>query len=128
MDATTACSCGRLKYNVVFACSGASDVGCISDQAARLLSRNRTAAMSCTAGVAARVADLLDRARAAEKIAVIDGCDKKCADTVMRGAGFTGYAHIQLGDLGFEKSKTPPTQERVQAAADAATSALKQIS
>ena len=40
---------------MVFSCSGAADVGAISDLAARRIQRERQAFMCCTAAIAANV-------------------------------------------------------------------------
>ena len=73
--------------------------------------------MCCVAAVAAGIPDIVDKARGAARIAVIDGCDHECAKKVMNGAGFTNLAHVELGALGMEKGKTPPPEERVASAA-----------
>ena len=53
------CSCGKISYNMTFACSGAADVGAIADQAARKLSKEKTASMCCTAAIAAEIPEIL---------------------------------------------------------------------
>ena len=73
MTEQNACSCGAIRYNLAFACSGAADVGAIADQAARKLSREKTASMCCTAAIAAEISDILKRATFATKIVVLDG-------------------------------------------------------
>lgn len=107
--------CGPLRVKLVFACSGASDVGGISDQAARRIGRSKVAIMSCVAGIGAQVPELLDTARAAVGILAIDGCGRDCARLCLERAGLHGFAHLQLErDLGWEKGKTPPTEERIE--------------
>lgn len=124
MAEQSACSCGKIQYNLVFACSGAADIGAIADQAARALSRDKTASMCCTAAIAARIPDILDKASNASRILVIDGCDKGCAREIMDEGGFSGYSYVELGAAGLEKGKTPPTGENVGRAVSVAREAL----
>jgi len=118
------CSCGAICYNLVFACSGAADVGAVADQAARKLSREKTASMCCTAAIAAEVPEILEKATFATKIVVIDGCEKACAKGIMEKGGFTDFAHVPLGTLGMEKGKTAVDDANIARAAAAASEAL----
>ena len=118
------CNCGKVQYNLVFACSGAADVGAISDQAARVLSREKTASMCCTAAIAAEIPDIMEKAALANRIVVIDGCEKSCAQKILDKGGFDDYAYVELGALGMEKGKTPVAQENVAKAAAATNEAL----
>lgn len=108
------CNCGPLSVNLVFSCSGAADVGAITDQAARRVQRSKTAYMSCSAAIGAQIPDILDTVRSAKKFLVMDGCEKECGRACFEKADFGGFIHLQLGrDMGMEKRKTPPTEERV---------------
>ncbi|MBX7258276.1 MAG: putative zinc-binding protein [Candidatus Hydrogenedentes bacterium] len=98
---------------MVFACSGASDVGGITDQAARKLSREKVASMSCAAAVAAGIPDILKKVQSADSVLVLDGCDHECAAVVMRKGGFEKFAHVRLKELGLEKGKSPATEENI---------------
>ena len=59
MSEQTSNCCGSPRYNMVFACSGAADVGAISDRAARRLAREKTASMCCTAAIGADIPDIV---------------------------------------------------------------------
>lgn len=109
------CSCGKLVYSLVFACSGAADVGAISDLAARRAAGTNATAMACTAAIAAGDEEILCKARNATRIVVVDGCDKRCAATVMRNAGFDGFSHVEVTALGYEKGRTGVTDDVVVA-------------
>ena len=124
MSEQPSCSCGRIRYSLAFACSGAADVGAIADQAARKLARDKTAAMCCTAAVAAEIPEILERTACAAKIVVIDGCDKACAKKILDIGGFTDHVHVELGTIGMEKGKTPVDEANVAKAAAAASEAL----
>jgi uncharacterized metal-binding protein len=113
------CSCGcKLEYNLVFACSGAADVGSIADQAARSIVADRVAKMSCIAGVGAKDSEIMEWATNATNILTIDGCDKDCAAKTLESAGIHHTVRVRVTDLGMEKGKTPPTAERVGVVAD----------
>lgn len=109
----------------VFACSGAADVGDVADRAARLLAREKTASMCCTAAIAAQVADIVKKVKTADQILAIDGCEHHCAAKVLVEGGFEKFVHTDLTRLGMEKGKTPPTEDTVVRVADAARAALK---
>lgn len=110
---------------MVFACSGAADVGGLTDQAARKLSREKAASMCCTAAVAAGIPEILDKVRAAGRVLVLDGCGKVCAKIVMENAGFAGFSHLQLEDAGFKKGESPVNGENVNEVAVRAESLLR---
>lgn len=124
MSEQCSCGCTPAKVNLVFACSGASDVGGVTDQAARKLSREKTASMSCIAAVAAEIPDIMKKVQAADEIIALDGCDHECAAKVLRKGGVDRFAHVRLKDLGMEKGKTPVTEESIVKAAAAAADAL----
>ncbi len=111
--------------NLIFACSGAADVGGIADQAARRLAQSSDAAFCCTAAIAAKVPPILQRAAWAARIVAIDGCDKACARKILEDAGAHKCAHIELGALGLEKGKSPATEENITRVINAAQDALK---
>jgi len=109
---------------LIFACSGAADVGKISDLAARKLTAEGAGKMFCLAGVGGRVSGIMETTRAATAILAIDGCPLDCAKNTLEQAGFTNYEHVQLSDLGMEKGKTAPTDEAVAKVVDLGKSRL----
>lgn len=98
---------------LLFACSGAADVGALTDQAARMLTREKAASMYCTAAVAAGVHTALERSASASKLVAIDGCSQCCARKILERAGFTDFAHVELGALGLVKGESPINEENV---------------
>ena len=119
--------CCTTAPKLIFACSGAADVGAVSDQAARKLTRDGIGKMFCLAGVGGRVSAIMDGTRAAGAILAIDGCKLDCAKNCLEQAGFTGFVHLRLSDLGMEKGKTPVTEGSIAKAAGAAADALVQV-
>ena len=98
---------------LIFACSGAADVGKISDLAARTLSAEGTGKMFCLAGIGGRVSGIMETTRVATAILAIDGCPLDCARKTLEQAEFTRFEHLRLSDLGMEKGKTAATEEAV---------------
>ena len=106
------CACDAAP-KLIFACSGAADVGHVSDLAARKLSAEGYGKMFCLAGVGGRVSGIMATTQAAAAILAIDGCPLDCAQKTLDQAGFTDFEHIRLSDLGMEKGKTTVTDEVV---------------
>jgi uncharacterized metal-binding protein len=104
---------------LLFACSGAADVGGLTDHAARMLTREKAASMYCTAAVAAGVHTALERCAGASRLVAIDGCSQCCAQKILARAGFSDCAHIELGSLGLVKGESPITEENVERVARA---------
>jgi len=105
---------------LIFACSGAADVGAITDRAARKLTTDGAGKMYCLAGIGGRVAGILKTAKAAEKILAIDGCPLDCTKLSLEEAGFTEFEHIKVTDLGLEKGKSPAIDENIATVVKAA--------
>lgn len=114
---SASCACGGAP-SLLFACSGAADVGEIADQAVRLASKNGVGKMFCLAGVGGRVSGIVKSTEAAAKIVVVDGCPLNCARKTLEEAGFANFAHIQLGDMGFVKGQSPATSQALGVVAD----------
>ncbi len=106
-------ACCGTGPKLIFACSGAADVGKISDLAARNLTAEGTGKMFCLAGIGGRVSGFMVTTRVATAILAIDGCPLDCARKTLEQAGFTTFEHLRLSDLGMEKGKTAATDEAV---------------
>ena len=107
------CACSAAP-KLIFACSGAADVGAISDQAARKLTREGAGKMFCLAGVGGRVSGIMKTTESASAILAIDGCALDCVRNCLEQAGFTVFEHLRLTDLGFEKGQSAVTDEAVE--------------
>ena len=105
------CNCGA-DDKIVITCSGAADVGYVSDQVARKLSRNAEGKMSCLALFATCTDEKITEFKEKE-ILVIDGCSEDCGKKVMQQRGISNYSYLRITDLGYEKGKTPTSQETV---------------
>jgi uncharacterized metal-binding protein len=120
------CACSGAP-TLIFACSGAADVGAVTDQAARGLTREGAGKMYCLAGIGGRVSGILATTATAGKILVLDGCALDCAKNTLEQAGFNASAHVRLTDLGFEKGKSPANAEDIARVMDAGRAALDAV-
>ena len=123
MNDTDGCLC-ESGPKLIFACSGAADVGAIADQAARHLTKEGTGKMYCLAGIGGRVNNIVKSTEQASKILALDGCALDCAKRCLEEAGFTRYDHLRVTDLGMKKGETPITMENILAVAQAASQRL----
>ena len=123
MTQAKSCACTGAP-TLIFACSGAADVGAIADQAARKLTREGKGKMFCLAGIGGRIGGIMATTKAAEKILAIDGCSLNCVKACLEQAGITDFAHLQLADLGMEKGQSPCDDARVSQAFAAACDKL----
>jgi uncharacterized metal-binding protein len=98
---------------LIFACSGAADVGTIADQAARKMTREGVGKMFCLAGIGGRIDGIIKTTESASVILAIDGCPLNCVKQCLEKAGFTRFAHLQLADLGLEKCKSPVNEANI---------------
>jgi len=105
---------------LIFPCSGASDVGELSDRVARKIANCGQAKMFCLAGIGAHIPGMIEPAKAANKIIAIDGCRVLCSKKILEHAGFTPISY-NLKNLGFEKGKTKLDEEAIEKAASKIT-------
>ena len=124
MSEQASCGCSAAP-KLIFACSGAADVGAVADQAARKLTREGAGKMFCLAGVGGRVSGIMKTTEAVEKRLAIDGCPLNCAKKCLEEAGFTNVEHIQLADLQLAKGSTPVTEEAIEAVCKTARQKLE---
>jgi uncharacterized metal-binding protein len=107
------CCESKPSTKLIFACSGAADVGHISDRAARQLTQKGDGRMYCMAGLGGKVAPIVEATQEATQILAIDGCPLDCAQKTLDQAGFSNYAALRVTDLGMEKGKTDVTDETI---------------
>jgi uncharacterized metal-binding protein len=123
MSESNTCACGG-ALKLIFACSGAADVGAIADQVARKLTKDGAGKMFCLAGIGGRVSGIMATTESAAKILAIDGCPLNCVKNSLDQAGFKKYEHLKLAELGMEKGKTPLSPEMIAKAAAAGAAKL----
>ncbi len=89
------------------------------------MTKDGTGKMYCLAGIGGRVDAIMANTRGAAKVLAIDGCAQECARKTLELAGFSGFEHLKLEEMGFRKGETPVTPERIRAVADAGAARLK---
>ena len=99
---------------LIFACSGAADVGGVADRAARRLTHEGVGSMFCLAGVGGRVAPIMEKTRSASRLLAIDGCPLDCVSETFKQAGIERFEHFRVTDLGLEKGQTPINEASIE--------------
>lgn len=99
---------------LVFVCSGAADVGELTDRAARALRDRGLAAMSCLASIGARDPDVLFNTDLAERVLVIAGCPQACARRTFEEAGLRRFVQFDLSEVGLLKGTGAVTAENME--------------
>ncbi|MBF0363381.1 MAG: putative zinc-binding protein [Oligoflexia bacterium] len=99
------CSCDS-EITVIFPCSGSADVGELSDRLARKLTKKGRGQMSCLAGIGGNVSGMVQAAKSADKILVIDGCPVNCAKKTLEQKKIKKLTHFVVTDNGFTKGKS----------------------
>lgn len=112
MSQENSCSCSG-EPRLIFACSGAADVGEIADKAARRLTKEGSGKMFCSVGIGGRISGIMKTTESADKILAIDGCPLNCVKSSLEQAGFNKFGHLQLADLGLEKCNSPLTEDNI---------------
>ena len=123
MNNKNACTCSE-ALKLIFPCSGCSDVGGLTDQAARKMTADGIGKMYCLAGIGGKVRLILETTQSASKILAIDGCKLDCARRTLREAGFTKIKHVRISNHGFEKGESPLTDENIAAVARLSAEAM----
>lgn len=107
----TGCTCSG-SDRIVVSCSGACDLGQLSDLVSRRLRDNKLRKMNCLAAVAADVKPTIEAFRSADML-VIDGCSVDCGKKIFEKAGLTDYRYVRLTDLGYTKGQTPVDESTI---------------
>lgn len=97
------CMCGSSDVRIV-ACSGASNVGQIANQAAIELAKEKVASFFCLAGVGGHIPGMVKAAQEAGLMIAIDGCPVQCAAKTLQYAEIEPAIQIVVTELGIEKS------------------------
>ena len=112
------CICGS-DAHYVLSCSGACDVGHISDLVARKLSGEGVRKMNCLAVVGAGISSSIETFKKSN-VLVIDGCPVDCGRKIAEAAGLRDFSYLRVTDLGLEKGKTEVTKAAVKKVFDRA--------
>lgn len=102
--------CCKAETKLIYACSGAANVGEIADRVARKLSTDGIARMSCLAGIAAGLSGYVQSAKGVDANITIDGCKTACSKKTLEKIGVTPASYILTG-FGLIKGDTPVTEK-----------------
>jgi uncharacterized metal-binding protein len=107
------CSCDEHTSKTVFACSGAADLGQISDLVARKMHQNGDRQMKCLAFVGAGIENMINSIKDSDML-IIDGCPLDCGKLTMEKNNLDKYTHVRLTDFGYVKGETPANPHHVE--------------
>lgn len=88
---------------LILACSGGSNVGQISNEAAKALTEQGQGKMYCAIGVGAGLQNFIETTRNASACVAIDGCPMGCVKKALENAGLKADVYVLVTDLGIEK-------------------------
>lgn len=103
MEEKKKCLCNSSDVRIV-ACSGASNVGQIANQAAVELAKEKVGGFFCLAGVGAHITGMVKTGKEADLVVAIDGCPVQCAAKTLQHAEIEPAIQVIVTDLGVEKS------------------------
>jgi uncharacterized metal-binding protein len=90
---------------MILSCSGGSNVGQLSNQAAVELTQEGFGKMFCLAGIGGQLSGFVQSARDVPQMVAIDGCSVSCAKAILEQAKVPLENYIVVTELGIEKSK-----------------------
>lgn len=90
---------------MILACSGGSNVGQLSNQAAVELTQEGFGKIFCLAGVGGHLGGFVQSAKDVPQMVVIDGCEIGCAKAILKHAEVPIKDYLVLTGLGIEKNK-----------------------
>ena len=117
--------CGKGDV-LLFACSGGSNVGQISNDAAKALDQLGQGSFFCLIGVGAQLPNFIERTKKeGTTVVAIDGCSVACAKKALENVGATADVYVDVTALGIEKGHHfNHTREEVGQVAQAVADAL----
>lgn len=97
--------CSKEPEVMILACSGGSNVGQLTNQAAVELTRDGFGKMFCLAGIGGGLGGFVKSAKETPRVMVLDGCQVGCAKAILEREGIPLQHHVIVTDLGIEKVK-----------------------
>ena len=89
---------------MLISCSGASNLGRLSNQAAVELTMEGFGELFCLAGIGANLTGFVQSAKDAKEMIVIDGCDSACGKAILEKAGVPLKKHLIISQMGIRKT------------------------
>lgn len=101
----TASCCSKDREVMILACSGGSNVGQLTNQAAVELTREGFGKMFCLAGIGGGLKGFIKSTQDAPEVVVLDGCELGCAKAIMEREAIPLKHYVVVTDLGIQKVK-----------------------
>jgi len=112
---------------MILACSGASNVGQLANQAAVELTREGVGKMFCLAGVGGHLGGFVRSAKDVPEMVAIDGCEIGCARAILDHAEVPVKNCVLITGLGIEKNKDlVPKREEIDQVKEAVKKVCKE--
>ena len=114
---------------MILACSGASNVGQLTNQASVELTREGFGQMFCLAAIGGHLPKFVNYARKVPSMVAIDGCSVGCIRAILEHAGVPLGDYIVLTDLGIEKNMNSTLEKAdIEKVKEAVRSGMKSAS
>jgi uncharacterized metal-binding protein len=109
---------------MILACSGGSNVGQLSNQAAVELTQEGFGKMYCLAGIGGKLSGFVQSAKDVPVMVAIDGCQVGCAKAILENVQAPMKHYLVITDEGIEKNKNFNLQ---RADIDSVKAAVKRV-
>ena len=100
---TLKCECEAQTVVVFLTCSGSANCGQIANRAAIKLTEQGVGNMYCLAGIGSHHQGMIESAKSADRIVVLDGCPTACAKKTTEHAGISVTDWICVTQNGIKK-------------------------
>ena len=98
------CSCGQNEpKRIIFPCAGQANVGQLTNLAAVQLTEEGYGSIACIALLATGSASLVENARNADEVVILDGCPMLCGKKIAEEKGVHETQHLVVTELGIAK-------------------------
>ncbi len=101
-------NCNYAQKILIITCSGGSNLGQLSNQAAVELTKEGFGEIFCLAGIGAKMSGFVQSAKDVKEMVLIDGCDKACGKAILENAGVEVKKHVAVSQLNIEKKDDFP--------------------
>ncbi|MDD1772313.1 MAG: putative zinc-binding protein [Methanomassiliicoccales archaeon] len=99
------CSCnGGSTGLLIYSCAGSSNVGQLANEVAIEMARSGKGSMGCLIGLGAHVSTMVQNAKAANRIMMIDGCGVRCGMKALEHIGLTNFDSVVITEMGIKKN------------------------
>jgi len=96
--------CTNQSQVMILCCSGASNVGQLSNQTAIELTKEGIGRMYCLAGIGGQLSGFVASAKDAPMVVLIDGCEIGCGKKIMENANIPLGNYVVITKLGITKN------------------------